>query len=595
MTELIVGIDLGTTNSAIAVVDESGFRVLPVHGSKTMPSVVGLDASGNLIVGQAAKNQMVASPESTVASIKRSMGESMKVSLGGKEFSPEEISSFILAELKRAAEKELGRPVTKAVITVPAFFNDRQRRATQTAGELAGLDVVRIINEPTAAALAYGAGRTADETMLVYDLGGGTFDVSLVTVENDVVEVKASHGDTRLGGDDFDQLLLEHVLESFKNLNDASFEPDARLARRLKVSLERAKRTLSDEAVVQVKEEYLAGDRHLDLEIERHTYEDLIAGLLEKTMGCLHQALTDGGLRPGDVDKLMLVGGSSRTPLVSRMLEERFGLEPRFEIDPDLIVAMGAALQGSLIAGGDRRSVLVDITPHTFSTSALAPPDEGFGMLHCVPIIRRNTPLPAKKSEMFYTVSDGQKAVIVDVFQGESAHPEENVLLGDFRVEGLSPAPAGNGILISFALDLNGVLTVVATEKSSGLSKNISIDTRGAETLDLAQARKNVDAMLAGDSPIHSPDPAPDPAPAGGEIREESVAPSDADPSKLMSDAKELRKRGEALMETGIAREDADEIRTLIHQSVAAIKDRDWDELFRRNTALSDLLFYLED
>jgi molecular chaperone DnaK len=298
MNELIVGIDLGTTNSELAVLRDGKVEVLPIHGNPIMPSAVGLDASGKLIVGQAAKNQLIAAPENTVVSIKRKMGEDTKVKLGDREFSPEEISSFILRELKLEAERQLGQPVTKAVITVPAFFNERQRKATQAAGDLAGLEVVRIINEPTAAALAYGAGVTEGETMLVYDLGGGTFDVSVVVVEQGVVEVKASHGDTHLGGDDFDQLLVDHAVKEFKRQHGVELAQDTRTLRRLQVVLERAKRTLSDEPFVNVREEYLDGERHLEMEILRDDYERLILPLLEKTLTCVHQSLADAKLTP---------------------------------------------------------------------------------------------------------------------------------------------------------------------------------------------------------------------------------------------------------------------------------------------------------
>jgi molecular chaperone DnaK len=581
MNELVVGIDLGTTNSELAVVLEGEVKVLPIHGHPIMPSCVGIDPSGKLIVGQAAKNQLVAAPESTVLSIKRKMGEETRVRLGEKEFSPEEISSFILRELKQEGERQLGQPIRKAVITVPAFFNERQRKATQVAGELAGLEVLRIINEPTAAALAYGAGSQAGETMLVYDLGGGTFDVSVVVVESGVVEVKASHGDTHLGGDDFDQLLVEHAVAAFKKAHGVDLHQDLKTLRRLKVAVEQGKRRLSDEPFSMLREEYLDGQRHLELELSRLEYEEMIASLLEKTLTCLHQSLNDAKMAPGDITKVMLVGGATRTPLVQRLLHSRLGIEPRFEINPDLIVAMGAAIQGGVLGGQKRASVLVDINAHTFSTGA-AVSDAFSYHLECVPIIRRNSPLPASKADLFSTVCDNQTEVRVSVYQGESRQPEENVLIGEFLVEGLSKVPSGNQVIIQYDLDLNSMLKVTATEKATGLAKAVTLDTRGAQTLDLEQARRNV-ASLVGDS-----------AEPGEDL--ETAAPPDAPAHQAqVAAAKDLRKRAEALLQKKVNAEDGDEIRRLLQQSAEAIGAGDGAGLGELNDTLSDLLFYLED
>ncbi len=584
MSDLIVGIDLGTTNSELALSSDEQVKVLPIHGHPIMPSCVGLDASGKLVVGQAAKNQLVAAPEHTLLSIKRRMGEETKVKLGEREFSPEEISSFILRELKQEAERQLNQPVRKAVITVPAFFNERQRKATQVAGDLAGLEVVRIINEPTSAALAYGAGATEGETMLVYDLGGGTFDVSVVVVERGVVEVKASHGDTHLGGDDFDQLLVDRAVLEFKRQHNVDLVQDPKTLRRLKVALERAKRTLSDEPFVQVREEYLDGQHHLEWELLRDDYEGLILPLLERTLDCVHQSLNDARLAPKDIKKVMLVGGATRTPLVHRLLKERLQLEPRFEINPDLIVAMGAAVQGAVISGGKRHSVLVDITPHTYSTSALSV-RHGEEGLFCVPIIPRNTPLPASRSEMVYTLYDNQPSARVEVYQGESEYPQQNLFIGDFLVEGLSKAPEGNPIVIHFDLDLNGMIKVTATEKATGLAKSVTLDTKGQHPLDVEAARRNV-ASLVGE-------PAAAGAAPGAAPQEDGEV--EVEPEELLNTAKDLRKRGELLLQKTISPEDASEIRELIHQSTVAIKDADWDGLEEKNDALADLLFYLED
>ena len=576
MKDLIVGIDLGTTNSVLAVPLADGIKVIDIHGQPTLPSCVGLDAAGKLIVGQTARNQFIAAPDATILSIKRKMGEDTRVTLGGKPFSPEEISSFILRELKQEGERALGQPIRKAVITVPAFFNERQRKATQVAGELAGLEVLRIINEPTAAALAYGAGRTADETMLVYDLGGGTFDVSVVVVEQGVVEVKASHGDTQLGGDDFDQLLVEHAIRRFKEAHGVDLSGNTSVLRRLKIVMERAKCRLSDEPFVAVREEYLDGQHHLELELDRADYEQMIHTWMEKTLTCVHQSMQDAKLAPKDIQKVMLVGGSTRTPLVHRLLHERLQIEPRWEINPDLIVAMGAAVQAGILAGESHHAILVDITPHTFSTSTIGE-HEGYERLVSAPIIPRNTPLPASKSEVFFTLHDDQDRVKVDARQGEGRLPEQNVFIGEFSVEGLSKVPAGSPIVIRFDLDLSGMLKVTATEKNTGLAKTVTMDTRGAHVLDVDAARRNIDALVG------TPDAAGEPE-GGGES-----------PDDLLASAKDLRKRGEALLAKNINADDATEIRDLIHQSTEAITNRDWAALAGHSETLSDLIFYLED
>ena len=598
----VVGIDLGTTNSAIAVVLDDGLAVIPVHGQPSMPSAVGLDPSGRLIVGQAAKNQSVSAPENTVLSIKRIMGTDETVELGGKSYRPEEISSLILGELKRAAEAHLGQPVKKAVITVPAFFNERQRQSTQDAGKLAGLDVLRIINEPTAAALAYGAGTTggqASETLLVYDLGGGTFDVSLVTVENGVVEVRSSHGDTKLGGDDFDEALAKLAEERFKEVDrGASGEISPVVRRRLKAVMERAKITLSDEPFAAVHEEFLTDSAHLSTEISRTEYEALIEPWLEKTLECLQRALADGGVSVGNVDKIMLVGGATRTPLVQELLEERLGMAPRHEINPDLIVAMGAAIQGAALAGRPAPAILIDITAHSFGIGAMM---DGPGMfmpvLGCSHIVRRGTPLPVKKSQVFVTGYDDQENVNIPVFQGESIVPDENLKIGEVNVKGLSKAPAGNRIVVQFEIDLNGLLNVTATEKSTGLAKSVTIDTAGHHRINLDAARTNLAALFdEEDSLAGQEDLEGDTEDLSSDDEEaEEIGSAEKAPSGLLASAKNLRLRAESLIERGVSESDSTEIRTLLNSSSAAITRRDWPALQEADDKLSDVLFYLED
>lgn len=581
MKEIIVGIDLGTTNSAVAYVKDGLPEIIPIDGQPTMPSCVGIDPGGRLVVGQAARNMLITSPESVVLSIKRKMGEDTRVTLGEKSFSPEEISSFILRRLKEEAEKFLGQPVRKAVVTVPAFFDESQRKATQQAGLLADLEIVRIINEPTSAALAYDAGHTEHERILVYDLGGGTFDVSVVAIEKGIVEVLASHGDTKLGGDDFDQLLIQRTVDEFHAQHGVFLNEDLKTMRRLKVILERAKCQLSDEPYVKIREEYIHGQLHLETEISRLDYEEMIAPYLQKTIDCIHQGLQDARLIPADIAKIMLVGGATRTPLVHRLIEERIGLVPRWEINPDLIVALGASISAASMAGEKSKAILVDITAHSFGIKVLDDSPFSFGEFLYAPIIHRNTPLPVHKTESFTTSHDNQTTVEVVVYQGEDPDPDQNTLIGKFIVEGLSKAPQGNLVLVSLNLDLNGMLKVTATEKITGLSKTVTLDTRGTRsTLDLEEARKNIYALVQGSSEASAP----------SAEEEESLVQQEA-----LNTVRDLRKRADALLATGIGADDAAEISDLLKQSAEAVTTRDWDSLQTLNDTLSDLLFYLED
>ena len=374
MTDIIIGIDLGTTNSEVAVVRDGRPEILAIDGAKLLPSVVGLGDDGNLLVGQAARNQYSLYPERTIRSVKRRMGEDVHLSLGEQSYRPQEISALILKRLKQAAEQHLGESVGKAVITVPAYFSDAQRQATRDAGELAGLEVVRIINEPTAAALAYEADHQGSRTILVYDLGGGTFDVSVVRMTADITEVLASHGNNQLGGDDFDARLVEHVLTHLKTEHGiASLEDRSALAR-IQRACEAAKITLSDSPFARIEEEYLLEHQgqplNLSLEISRSDYEDLIKSYIDETLEAVHTALKGAGLAVADLDEVLLVGGSTRTPLIQERLEQILGMQPRAEVDPDLCVAAGAAIQAAVISGQTVASVLVDVTPYTFGTSA---------------------------------------------------------------------------------------------------------------------------------------------------------------------------------------------------------------------------------
>jgi len=580
--EIIVGIDLGTTNSEIAILkDECKAEVIPVEGDPIMPSCVGIDPEGRLIVGRTAKNQMVSHPENTVLSIKRRMGENTTVTLGGKSLSPEEISSFILAKMKSEAEKYLGHQIAKAVITVPAYFDDAQRNATKDAGVLAGLDVVRIINEPTAAALAYEAGHEENQRILVYDLGGGTFDVSLVVVENGIVEVKASHGDTHLGGDDFDRLLIDYVTKRFKEQHGVDLKSDLRATNRLWVAVEKAKCTLSDRPFAGIREEFIVGNHHLDMEISRDDYEETIRPMLRKTMDTVHACLTDSLFLPKAIDKIILVGGATRTPLVSQMLQEDMGIEPHHEISPDLIVSMGAAIQGAAISGVKTKSILVDITPYTFGTRAVG---EHEGMMTddmFVPVIKRNSSLPVSKEELFYTYHDNQEKILVEIFQGDDPLASDNIFIGDFWIKGLSKARAGSPILLNLELDINGILKVTAKEKTTGLSKTVTMDTtKKGNVSNLEERRRNIAAFLEEDED------------AGGEA--DAFSSDIEDKQNLIVRAKGLRKRAEGLLST-VNEEDAAELSSILEQSRHAIAAQDWETVARLNESLSDMLFYLED
>ncbi len=575
---VIVGIDLGTTNSEIAVIRDGKPEIISVEGEPIMPSCVGIDPGGNILVGRTAKNQMAAAPEATILSIKRKMGENTRISLTDRSFSPEEISAMILTKLKSVAETHLGEAVTEAVITVPAYFDDAQRKATRSAGELAGLKVRRIINEPTAAALAYDHDLGTDQTVLVYDLGGGTFDASLVVVQNGVVEVKASHGNTHLGGDDFDRLLMDYADDLFFEQQGVRLKTDLKAANRLWAGVEKAKRELSDAPYTRIREEFILNDLHLDLEIARTDYEEMIRPLLDKTMDSVHRCFKDAAILPGAVDKVILVGGSSRTSLVSELVGNAIRTETHQEIDPDLIVAMGAAIQAGVINGQKTHSILVDITPYTFGTGAVGMLDGQMREDIFVPLIRRGTALPAKKGDAFATMFDGQKAVDVRIFQGEASLAEDNIFIGNFLVEGLSDCPAGNEIVLTLALDLDGLLEVTAVEKRTGLSKTVTMETdNGQAPLDLDAARKNLSAALAQ-------------APA---TNADDWQTTDAQQT-LINAAKDLRKRAGALLDS-IDPTDAQELRSLLADSQKAVSNGDADKLAQLNESLSDMLFYLED
>jgi len=578
MTDEILGIDLGTTNSEIAIYRDGRPEVLrDDQGRIILPSVVGLTETGELLVGEEARNQFLLYPERTVRSIKRRMGSDAKVQLGEREYTPQEISAIILSRLKEIAQARLGRPIRKAVITVPAYFSDTQRQATREAGEIAGLEVARIINEPTAAALVYEAGQHQGKRILVYDLGGGTFDVSVVRIEQGVVEVISSHGNNHLGGDDFDHKIVEHVLEHLKLKHgvDVADRPQA-MARILR-SAEDAKKQLSDHPYARIAEEYLAEHSgqpvNLDLELSREEYEDMIAPFIEETLGAIHIALESAGLTSSQVDEILLVGGATRTPLIRRRLVEAFGTQPRGEVDPDLCVAMGAAIQGAAMTGTEVSAVLVDVTPYTFGTSALGELNGELYPYHYVPIIPKNTPIPARMSEVFFTVLDEQTDVDVRIYQGENNDALENIKIGEFRVSGLSREPAGNPVIVDLALDRNGILQVSAREKKTGLERRITIDnaTSRYDREQLDEARQRIGALF------------------GDQEQAASVGSGAATDSAV--DAL-LARASAKLDETG--EEDRTEIIDLIEAIRDARSSGDSAVLEDVRSQLQDLLFYLE-
>jgi molecular chaperone DnaK len=479
--ETIFGIDLGTTNSEIACVRDGVPRVIgTADGKKYIPSVVGVDGAGETIVGFKAKNQYAAFPENTVASIKRKMGSGEKVTLGGREYNPPEISAEILKYLKRAAERETGLAVKKAVITVPAYFSDRQRQDTVRAGELAGLEVVRIINEPTAAALAYKRPRNRREKILVYDLGGGTFDISLIDAEADVVEVLATDGNTRLGGDDFDEELRRLFISRLPE--GAVAENDLRALARLKNVAEEAKIRLSTESRVAIKEPFIASFRgkpvNLETSLSRREFEECIDGYLDETFSLMDKVLKAGRLRREEVDGVLLAGGSTYIPAIIERLTAGMGFEVHREIDPTYCVALGAAVQGAIIAGEAIETILVDVNSHSLGIRCVDIGPLGYEHDDYYSIvIHKNTPIPSSMTKTFYTMHDGQKAVKIDVYQGEDPRITENTLLGSFSVENLpKKLKADSEIEVTFNYNLNGIVEVSALEPHSGRSEKLKLD-----------------------------------------------------------------------------------------------------------------------
>ena len=497
----VIGIDLGTTNSCVAVMEGGEAVVIPnAEGNRTTPSVVAFSKTGERMVGQVAKRQAITNPERTISSIKREMGTDHRVTIDDKSYTPQEISAMILQKLKADAEAYLGSPVTEAVITVPAYFTDSQRQATKDAGKIAGLDVKRIINEPTAAALAYGVDKEQSQKIMVYDLGGGTFDVSILEIDDGVIEVLATAGNNRLGGDDFDQCVMKYLVSEFKRTDGIDLSGDKVAMQRLKEAAEKAKIELSGVTSSNINLPYITADatgpKHLDVTLTRAKFNELTGHLVDATMGPVRQAMSDAGLKPSDLAKVLMVGGSSRIPAVVEAVKNFTGSDPFKGINPDECVAMGAALQAGVLTGDVKGLLLLDVTPLSLGIETMG------GV--CTRLIERNTTIPVKKSQIFSTAADNQTSVEVNVLQGEREMAAANKSLGRFHLDGIAPARRGvPQIEVTFDIDANGIVNVSAKDLGTGTEQHITItSSSNMSKEDIERAVKEAEQYAAEDAKI---------------------------------------------------------------------------------------------
>ena len=582
----VIGIDLGTTNSVVSVMEGGDPLVIPnQEGSRVTPSVVAFTKDGEILVGQVAKRQAVTNPENTVFSIKRFMGRrhdevleeiklvpykvvratngDARVEIRGKQYSPPEISAMILRKLKEAAESHLGETVTQAVITVPAYFNDSQRQATKDAGSIAGLEVLRIINEPTAASLAYGLDKKSDEQIAVYDLGGGTFDISILEMGDGVFEVKATNGDTHLGGDNFDQRIVDWIAEEFKRDNGIDLRNDRMALQRLREAAEKAKIELSSTLQTDINLPFITADatgpKHLVMALTRAKLESLVADLIERSIGPCQNAMKDAGVAAKDIDEVVLVGGQTRMPKAQERVTQLFGKEPHKGVNPDEVVAVGAAIQGAVLTGDVKGVVLLDVTPLSLGVETLGGA--------ATPLVTRNTTIPARKSEIFSTAADNQSSVEIHVVQGERPLARDNRTLGRFHLTGIAPAPRGMPqIEVSFDIDANGILTVSAKDQATGKQQQIVI------TASSGLSKQDVDRMVK-EAESHAADDA--------RRREEIELRNQVD-TVLYQTERELNERGAQL-----ADEDRRTIQQRIDEAREALKGDDESRLTRARDGLT--------